>query len=59
MTVKISEVWNYQGRSVELVRIETTPACARQDVLAWIATNRPELPLATRIHSHGFHAIAV
>ena len=59
MTVKISEVWNAEGRSVELARIETNRALATRDVLAWVATHRPDLTVCTTLNGHGFHAIAL
>lgn len=55
--IVISEVWNAEGRSVELVRIPMTDN-PRVDVMRWISANRPELDLASGLYSHGYHARA-
>lgn len=57
MKVKISEVWNHEARSEELVIIYTTSGAARQDVEAWIAEHRPDLKLAESLSDHGYHAV--
>ena len=55
MTIQISEVWNYEGRSETLAIIETVdnPHLAVDD---WINENRPDLTLARGLNSHGWHA---
>lgn len=58
MRILINEVWNAEGRTVELARIEAN-GNPRAAVYEWIRANRPDLDLATTIDAHGFHAVAV
>jgi hypothetical protein len=60
MKIKISEVWNAEGRSAELVvlDVDCLEDC-KPAVWEWIERNRPDLQQANSIFAHGFHAIAV
>jgi hypothetical protein len=58
MKIRISEVWNNEGRSEELTIIETRPSEAKQAVFSWITAHRPDLS-AAGIFGHGFHAVQV
>jgi hypothetical protein len=57
MKIQINEVWNKEGKSVELAVIEPieNPGMA---VHYWIRANRPDLHLAG-LNDHGFHAIQI
>ena len=60
MTIQINEVWNAQGQTKELARIEVPDSYSPyQAVWNWILVNRPDLHLAEGINDHGFHAKAV
>lgn len=59
MKIQINEVWNREGRTEPLTTIETLRSTAQRDVFEWIATNRPDLVLATGLNDHGFHASEV
>jgi hypothetical protein len=63
MKIKISEVWNADGRSKELAVIDVEDVRgkygARRAVEEWILQNRPDLQLADTIYAHGYHAIAI
>ena len=58
MTIQISEVWNYEGRSEILAIIETNdnPHLAVDN---WINENRPDLTLARGLNSYGWHATQI
>lgn len=60
MKIRISEVWNNEGRSVELAVIEVKHVRdAALAVLRWIGAHRPDLQMADSIDAHGFHAVDV
>ncbi len=60
MKIKISEVWNNEGRSVALEIIEVpSPREAALAVLRWINNHRPDLQMADRFTPHGFHAVEI
>lgn len=60
MKIRISEVWNASGRSVDLATIEVkNVGVATLSVQNWIKNNRPDLGLADTIFAHGYHAIAI
>lgn len=58
MKIKINEVWNREGRTLELAIIETSgnPVLAIWD---WITEHRPDLLLADTLYSHGYHAVQI
>ena len=60
MKIKISEVWNWEGKSVEIGRIEVADSCAGVEIVkkveGWIEQNRPDLSLAVTLTCHGYHA---
>lgn len=58
MKIRISEVWNSTGSTVELAVIEAG-SNPRAAVYNWIETNRPDLTLADTVYAHGFHAVAL
>ena len=60
MKIRITEVWNNEGRSKELTTIEVaTGERPHQAVWKWILENRPDLELAASVWAHGFHAVEV
>lgn len=61
MRIKVSEVWNHEGRTETLatIDVDTRIENPKAAVYTWMAANRPDLSLATTIDAHGFHAIAV
>jgi hypothetical protein len=62
MTIQISEVWNAEGKSVKLAKVESvgaSPYLAREAVEQWIKDNRPDLTEAWSTRMHGFHAVQI